>query len=286
MAQVTASLVKELRDRTGLGMMECKKSLVEVDGDIEKAIDLLRKSSGIKAAKKAGRTAAEGVIAIAVTEGGRGSVMLEVNCETDFVAKDVSFLAFVDGVVAQAQADSSATTESVLTPELDDQREQLVQKIGENMTVRRLVRLSADGCVSSYVHNNKIGVLVALDTENQELGKDIAMHIAASNPAAAYPEDVDADLLAKEREIYQAQAAESGKPQEIIDKMVEGRVRKYLAEVSLTEQPFVKDPDTKVSALLSNAGCRITGFCRFEVGEGIEKKDIDFAEEVRQQAGI
>ena len=286
MTQITAALVKELRDRTGLGMMECKKSLVETNGDVEKAIDLLRKSSGIKAAKKAGRTAAEGVVAVAVNDDGKSAVVIEVNCETDFVAKDANFLEFVGEVVDQAQADKSATSESLMTEELATKREQLVQKIGENISVRRLARLQSSGVVSSYVHNNKIAVLVALDQENNDLGKDIAMHIAASNPTAISPEEVDSELLAKEREVYQAQAAESGKPQEIIDKMVEGRVRKYLTEISLTEQPFVKDPDSKVGDLLKKAGCNLTHFYRFEVGEGIEKKSMDFAEEVRQQAGI
>ena len=178
------------------------------------------------------------------------------------------------------------TSESLLTEELATKREQLVQKIGENISVRRLARLQASGVVSSYIHNNKIAVLVALDKANNELGKDVAMHIAASNPMAISPEDVDSELLAKEREIYQAQAAESGKPQDIVDKMVEGRVRKYLAEISLTEQAFVKDPDIKVGDLLKKSDCTLTGFYRFEVGEGIEKKSMDFAEEVRQQAGI
>lgn len=286
MTQITAALVKELRDRTGLGMMECKKSLVETDGDVEKAIDLLRKSSGMKAAKKAGRIAAEGVVAVAINDGDQSAVIIEVNCETDFVAKDESFLAFVGDVVAQAQSDESVTSESLLTEELAVKREQLVQKIGENISVRRLARLHAAGSVSSYVHNNKIGVVVALDKANNDLGKDVAMHIAATNPMAISPEDVDSELLAKEREVYQAQAAESGKPQEIIDKMVEGRARKYLAEISLTEQAFVKDPDTKVGDLLKKSDCTLTGFYRFEVGEGIEKESIDFAEEVRQQAGI
>lgn len=285
MAAVTAALVKELRDRTGLPMMDCKKALTEADGDIDVAIENLRKSSGMKAAKKAGRTAADGVIAIQVDESGQQAVMLEVNSETDFVARDDNFLAFVNDVLVAAAAGEASDVESLMSEELESKRESLVQKIGENISVRRLHRINADkATVGSYVHGNRrIGVLVALDGGDQELAKDIAMHVAAMNSQYVAPEDVPEEVIAKEREIFSAQAQESGKPAEIIEKMVEGRVRKFLAEVSLSEQPFVKDGDVTVGALAKKAGAKILSFSRFEVGEGIEKKTVDFAAEVAEQ---
>ncbi len=277
---VSASLVKELRERTGLGMVDCKKALVEADGDMEAAIESLRKSSGMKAAKKAGRIAADGLIACRV-DGSKG-VMVEVNCETDFAARDENFVAFVQAVTDKA-FDNGVTEVAAL--ELESEREALVQKIGENISIRRIESFS-EGTVTDYVHGNgKIGVLIALEGGNEELGKDVAMHIAAMNPTVVNPEDAPADVVAKEREIYTAQAQDSGKPPEIIEKMIDGRIRKYLAEISLVEQPFVKDGDTKVGALLKKEGASVKGFVRYEVGEGIEKAEDDFAEEVKKQLG-
>ncbi|MDZ7683792.1 MAG: translation elongation factor Ts [Gammaproteobacteria bacterium] len=284
MADITSSMVKELRDRTGLGMMDCKKALVEADGDAELAIENLRKSSGMKAAKKAGRTAAEGVIRDRRSPDGSVGALIEVNCETDFAARDENFLKFADAV-ADAVFDGKQTNiEALMAGGLDKTREELVQKIGENVSVRRATII--EGAVASYIHTNgKIGVLVGLDGGNEELGRDIAMHIAATNPALVSGDDAPEEMVAKEREIYSAQAAESGKPPEIVEKMVEGRIRKFLQEISLVEQPFVKDPDTSVGDLLKQAGATVTGFVRYEVGEGIEKEADDFASEVQKQLG-
>jgi len=281
---ISASQVKELRERTGLGMMECKKALEATSGDIEAAITNLRKNSGLKAAKKAGRTAADGLVAVH-TDGGKG-VMIEVNCETDFVARDENFAAFTHKLLEAAVANPQAGVAELMQGELAQAREELVQRIGENIALRRVTRItSAD--VVSYVHtNNKIGVLVGLAKADSALGRDLAMHIAASNPQALRPEDVPADLVNKEKELFSAQAAESGKPAEIIEKMINGRINKFLAEVSLVKQPFVKDPDTTIEALLKKQGNDITTFARYEVGEGVEKEEVDFAEEVRKQAGI
>lgn len=285
MTAVTASMVKELRERTGLGMMECKKALVEADGSIELAIEELRKSSGMKAAKKAGRTAAEGIAAVKVAEDGSYGVLVEVNSETDFVARDDNFLGFVAKVVDKAFASKQSDVAELMAGELESAREALVQKIGENISVRRVVVVPADGgVVGSYVHSNsRIGVLVALKGGDVEVARDVAMHVAAVNPAVAKPDEMPAELIEKEREIYTAQAQESGKPPEIIEKMIDGRIRKYLAENSLTEQAFVKDPDTTVGKLLKGAGADVLGFVRFEVGEGIEKEETDFAAEVAAQ---
>jgi len=281
MAAVTASMVKELRERTGLGIMDCKKALGEADGDIDGAIEILRKSSGMKAAKKAGRIAADGVIGSKV-EGSKG-IIVEVNCETDFAAKDESFLAFVNEVTGKVFESGSADVEQL---DLESTRQALVQKIGENISIRRAEVFQDEGTVVEYVHTNgKIGVLLSMQGGNEELGKDVAMHIAAMNPAVVSPDDAPADLVAKEREIYAAQAQESGKPPEIIEKMIEGRIRKYLSEISLLEQPFVKDGDTKVGALLKNEGASVNRFVRLEVGEGIDKDDDDFAAEVKKQLG-
>ncbi len=283
MAEIKATLVKELRDRTGLGMMECKKALVDAGGDIDAAIETLRKSSGMKAAKKAGRTAAEGAVAIEIATDGKSGVLVEVNSETDFAARDQNFLDFVAAVVQKAAAEKQTDIEALMAGELEDKRQALVQKIGENISVRR-AELVEGALVGGYVHaNNKIAVLVNLSAGDQELAKDVAMHVVATNPQVARPEDMPAELLEKEREIFSAQAAESGKPAEIVAKMVEGRVRKFLAESSLVEQPFVKDPDQKVGQLLKNAGADISGFVRYEVGEGIEKEQVDFAAEVAAQ---
>ncbi len=288
MAAITAAMVKELRERTGLGMMDCKKALTENDGDIDKAIEHLRKSSGMKAAKKASRTAAEGVVATQVAEDGSYAVLVEVNSETDFVARDDNFKLFVDKVVAKAFADRQTDVETLMESGLEDDRQALVQKIGENISVRRVQEYTLEnGVVGSYVHgNNRIGVLVSLQGGDAQLAKDVAMHVAAVNPMVVNPDDVSEDVIAKERDIYTAQAQDSGKPAEIIEKMIDGRLRKFLAEISIVEQPFVKDPDTKVGALVSKAGAKILAFTRFEVGEGIEKEEVDFATEVAQQAGL
>lgn len=288
MAAISAAMVKELRDRTGLGMLDCKRALTENGGDIEQAIEHLRKSSGMKAAKKAGRTAAEGIVATTISEDGKSALMIEVNSETDFIARDASFHEFVNLVAARAFAEKQTDVAVLMDSDLETAREALVQKIGENVSVRRIVIASAeDGVVSSYVHgNSRIAVLVALKGGNNELGKDIAMHVAAVNPLVVAPADVSADMIAKERDIYTAQAQESGKPAEIIEKMIDGRMRKYLAEISLTEQAFVKDPDVTVGALAKKGGAEIVSFTRFEVGEGIEKEVIDFAAEVAAQAGM
>jgi elongation factor Ts len=288
MADITASMVKELRERTGLGMMECKRALQEANGDIEKAIDELRKSSGMKAAKKAGRIAAEGVIVTRLAEDGSYGVMAEINSETDFVARDENFLNFSRQVVDRLFSAKTVDVDALMGSELGAVREALVQKIGENISVRRAELKQADSAiVGSYVHgNNKIGVLVVLKNGSSALARDIAMHVAASNPLVVRSTDVSADVIAKEREIYSAQAAESGKPAEIVEKMIDGRIRKFLAEVSLVEQPFVKDPDVKVGDLVKKAGAEILSFTRYEVGEGIVKEQVDFAAEVAAQAGL
>jgi elongation factor Ts len=284
---MSAALVKELRERTGLGLLECKKALAAAGGDIEVAIEELRKSSGMKAAKKAGRTAADGVVAIRIAADGKSGVIGEVNSETDFVARDENFLGFVSQVMDKAVELQTDDVAVVAGGDVEDARQALVQKIGENISVRRIgVVSAADGVVGGYVHgNNRIAVLVELAGGDQELAKDVAMHIAAVNPAVVSPADMPEELLQKEREIYAAQAADSGKPPEIVEKMIEGRVRKYLSENSLTEQAFVKDPDTTVGKLVKAAGASIAGFTRFEVGEGIEVEKVDFAAEVAAQLG-
>ena len=284
---MSAALVKELRERTGLGLLECKKALAEADGNIEAAIEALRKSSGMKAAKKAGRTAADGVVAIqTATDGGFGA-MVEVNSETDFVARDENFLGFVNSVVSKAFEERLDDVAALAGGETEDARQALVQKIGENISVRRVVTYqAADGVVGGYVHgNNRIAVLVSLKGGSEELARYVAMHVAAVNPQVVSPGDMPEEQLAKEREIYVAQAQDSGKPPEIIEKMVDGRVRKFLSENSLTEQAFVKDPDTTVGKLVAGAGAEVLGFTRFEVGEGIEVEKVDFAAEVAAQLG-
>ena len=285
MAAVTAAMVKELRERTGLGMMECKKALVESNGDIEVAIEELRESSGMKAAKKAGRTAADGVVAARVAEDGSYGVIVEVNSETDFVARDDNFLGFVAKVVDRAFNDRQTDLAALMAGELETAREALVQKIGENISVRRVQLVeAANGVVGVYIHsNNKIAVLAALTGGDTELAKDVAMHVAAVNPQVARAEQMPADVVAKEKEIYAAQARDSGKPENIIEKMIEGRVRKFLAENTLVEQPFVKDPEITVGKLVKDAGAAVDGFVRYEVGEGIEKEQVDFAAEVAAQ---
>ena len=284
---MSAAQVKELRERTGLGLLECKKALAEASGDIEAAIETLRKSSGMKAAKKAGRTAAEGIVAIQSAPDGSLAAMVEVNSETDFVARDENFLNFVQTVVGKAFEQRSNDIDLLACGDIEEARQALVQKIGENISVRRVVVHEASaGVVGGYVHgNNRIAVVVSLRGGNAELAKDVAMHIAAVNPQVISPDQMAEEVVAKEREIYAAQAQESGKPAEIVEKMIDGRIRKFLSENSLTEQAFVKDPDTTVGKLVSAAGSEIIGFSRFEVGEGIEVEKVDFAAEVAAQLG-
>ncbi|MEQ8956255.1 MAG: translation elongation factor Ts [Gammaproteobacteria bacterium] len=290
MANITASMVKELRERTGLGMMDCKKALSEAEGDMEKAIEDLRKASGLKAAKKAGRVAAEGIVMTKIAQDADYGVIVEVNSETDFVARDENFLDFSQRALELAFSNKEADVAGLLDAGLEDARQALVQKIGENINLRRVQRVSVNGAengnVESYVHQgSRIGVLVVMQGGDETLARDVAMHVAANNPMVLKPEDVPADVLAKEQEIFTAQAQDSGKPAEIVAKMIEGRIRKFKAEVSLLEQPFVKDPDTTVGKLLANAGAELLNFVRFEVGEGIEKEDGDFAAEVAAQLG-
>ena len=282
---MSAALVKELRERTGLGLLECKKALAACDGDIELAIEELRKSSGAKAAKKAGRTAADGVVAARVAADGSYAVVVEVNSETDFVARDAGFLAFVDKVLAAAFSARQTDVAALMFGDLETTREALVQKIGENIGVRRIDLLSADaGVVGAYVHgNNRIAVLVALSAGDAELARDVAMHVAAANPQVVSPAEMPADAIAKEREIYTAQAQDSGKPADIVEKMIGGRIKKFLAENSLIEQAFVKNPDITVGKLVAGAGATVTSFVRYEVGEGIVVDKVDFAEEVAAQ---
>jgi elongation factor Ts len=282
---MSAVLIKELRERTGLGLLECKKALAAASGDVEKAIEEMRKSSGMKAAKKAGRTAADGVVVARVADDGSYGVIVEVNSETDFVARDENFLGFVNSVVDAAFAGKQTDVATLMAGDLESSREALVQKIGENISVRRIELVNADsGVVGFYVHgNSRIAVLVELKAGDPDLAKDIAMHVAAVNPQVVSPADMPAEVVAKETEIYTAQAQESGKPPEIIEKMIGGRIKKFLAENSLTEQSFVKDPDVTVGKLASSAGAEVVSFTRFEVGEGIEVAKVDFAEEVAAQ---
>jgi elongation factor Ts len=282
---MSAALVKELRERTGLGLLECKKALKAADGDVEKAIEELRKSSGMKAAKKAGRTAADGVVAARLSDDGSLGVMVEVNSETDFVARDDNFLSFVKSVVDAAFTAKTTDVAALMAGELESSREALVQKIGENISVRRIQMMASDsGVVGAYVHgNSRIGVLVELSAGDQDLAKDVAMHVAAVNPQVVSADDMPEELVAKEREIFTAQAQDSGKPAEIIEKMIGGRIKKFLAENSLVEQAFVKNPELTVGKLVAAAGAEVVAFSRYEVGEGIEVEQVDFAAEVAAQ---
>ena len=291
MAEIMASMVKELREATGLGMMECKRALEDAGGDMKAAADLLRIKSGAKASKAAGRIAAEGMVGAWIAPDAKFGALVEVNCETDFVAKNEDFRVFAKKL-AQLVAEKAPTDLTALAGlPLDDStveatRQALVQKIGENISLRRFIRLTTSGVLASYLHGNRIGVLVDYTGGDVQLGKDIAMHIAASKPVSISRDQVSAELLAKEREIYAAQAAESGKPANIIEKMVEGRIVKYLAEVTLLGQPFVKDPDTTVEKLLATKGAKVNQFALFVMGEGIERKAADFAQEVMAVAGL
>ncbi|MEJ2274106.1 MAG: translation elongation factor Ts [Woeseiaceae bacterium] len=284
---ITASLVKELRERTGAGMMECKKALVEADGDLDAAAEALRKAGAAKADKKAGRVAADGRVVIR-QEGGK-AVIVEVNSETDFVAKDENFIAFADAVAAAVLAAGEKDVAELASQSLEDGRSveaartELVQKVGENISVRRAQIVTSSGPLSTYTHGARIGAIVALEGGDEELARDIAMHVAAINPVCVDESGVPAETLERERRIFTEQANESGKPAEIVEKMVTGRVAKFLKEITLVGQPFVKDPDITVGKLLKDAGATVTEFVRFEVGEGIEKKEDNFVEEVMSQ---
>ncbi|SLM64140.1 MULTISPECIES: translation elongation factor Ts [Dickeya] len=278
MAEITAALVKELRERTGAGMMECKKALVEANGDIELAIDNMRKSGQAKAAKKAGRVAAEGVILAKIAADGKYGVIVELNCETDFVAKDAGFKAFGEEVVTAA-LNERITDVDALKAKFEEQRTALVAKIGENINIRRIAVQTGEA-LGSYMHGARIGVMVAATGADEELIKHVAMHIAASKPEYVNADDVPADVVAREHQIQLDIAMQSGKPREIAEKMVEGRMRKFTGEISLTGQNFVMDPNKTVGQLLKEHNAAVSSFIRYEVGEGIEKAEVDFAAEV------
>lgn len=282
---ISASQVKELRERTGLGMMECKKALVAVDGDIEAAIDNMRKASGLKAAKKAGRTAAEGVIVARSAEDGSSVMLMEINSETDFVVRSEDFIAFTNTVADAAFEKKESDVAALMAGDLEKVREALIQKIGENISVRRIIFIGGEGkTVGAYVHGGRIAAAVELTGGNTDLAKGIAMHVTAVNPQFVSPAEISPDVLEREKEVVRAQSEGSGKPAEIIEKMMIGRIKKFEAEISLTEQPFVKDPDVKVGALAKKDGAEIVSFTRLEVGEGIEKEEVDFAAEVAAAA--
>ena len=289
--EITAALVKELRERSGAGMMECKKALVENNGDIEAAIEAMRKAGQAKADKKSGRIAAEGLIVVQ-QEAGRVA-MIEVNCETDFVSKGDDFIGFCKGVVATVLQQRPTDLDGLLatqytgaTKTVEEVRKDLIVKIGENINVRRFTLLETANNLGVYLHGTRIGIVVEMEGGNVGLAKDVAMHVAASRPICVSSDQVPAELIAKEKEIYTAQAAESGKPANIVEKMVEGRLKKFLDEVALVGQPFVKDPDQSIGKLLQAANAKVIRFERFEVGEGIEKKVENFADEVMKQAGL
>jgi len=289
MTAITAAMVKELRERTDAPMMECKKALTATNGDIEAAIKKMREEGQAKAEKKAGRTAAEGVIVIKVSDDNKKAVMVEINSETDFVSRDDNFSKFANEVGKVALSEGCDTAENLLAAKLGDDtvdsaRKALITKIGENINVRRVANFKTDGHLGVYVHGGRIGVVVEITGGDTDLARDLAMHVAALSPLVALPEEVPEDVLTREKEIFVAQARESGKPDEIIEKMITGRMRKFLEEVSLTGQAFVKDPSKKVADLLKENDAKVIRFTRFEVGEGIEKETVDFATEVMQQA--
>lgn len=290
---VTAALVKELRERTGAGMMECKKALEASNGDLQHAIEELRKSGRAKADKKAGRIAAEGIVTIQTANDGKYAAMVEINSETDFVARDSNFLAFAEAVAKTILKHKTQDVSHLATLQLvdgngltvEEARKALVAKVGENIHIRRIALIETKGAqVGTYLHGSRIGVLVEVEGD-ESLTRDIAMHIAASKPLVISPSEVPDDIISKEKEIYMAQAANSGKPQDILEKMVAGKLKKYLDEISLLGQPFVKDPDTTVANLLTKNRAKVISFTRFEVGEGIEKEEEDFVEAVMAQVG-
>jgi elongation factor Ts len=290
---ISAAQVKELRERTGSGMMECKKALVEANGDMDAAAEALRKAGMAKADKKAGRVAAEGLVVIEISDDNKTAAMVEVNCETDFVAKKEDFQEFATAIARRVLADDPADIDTLLglplhdgdATSIEEARKALIATIGENITVRRFTRVESKGQLASYRHGVRIGVLVDVEGGDAALGKDLAMHIAAHDPrpVCVSEEQVPEEMLASEREIFTAQARESGKPDNIIEKMIEGRIRKFLGEITLLGQSFVKDPDQSVAKLLESAGASVTGFQRMELGEGIEKKTENFADEVMAQ---
>ena len=291
MSNITAGMVKELRERTGSGMMECKKALTETNGDLEAAVELMRKAGLAKADKKSGRTAAEGCIVCKASADGKSAAIVEVNSETDFVAKGDDFIAFANLVAEAALASQATTLDDLLAAKMastgetvEESRRAMIAKIGENIAVRRFDRFTApNGLVASYLHGTRIGVLVALEGGDAALGKDVAMHVAASKPACIDSTGVDPEIIEKEKAIFSAQAEASGKPANVIEKMVEGRINKFLGEITLVGQPFVKDPDQTVGKLLSDKAAKVAKFVRLEVGEGIEKVESNFAEEVMAQ---
>ncbi|MGK0296909.1 MAG: elongation factor Ts [Gammaproteobacteria bacterium] len=289
---ITAALVKELREQTGAGMMDCKKALLETDGNIDTAIDNMRKSGVAKAAKKAGRVAAEGVIIIRQSEDNKHSVILEINCETDFVAKDDNFGRFANAIADTVLADKPGNVDDLLNLTLhetsglsvEEARSELVAKIGENISVRRFSIIENTDNIGSYLHGVRIGVVVGLSGGDDSLAKDLAMHIAASKPVCITESEVSEAILEQEKAVFKAQASESGKPEEIIEKMVAGKINKFLKEVTLLGQPFVKDPDITIEKLLASQNASVNFFARYEVGEGIEKKEDNFVAEVLAQA--
>ena len=285
--EITASLVKELRERTGAGMMDCKAALSDARGDIEIAIEVMRKSGAAKAAKKAGRIAAEGIISIKLNE--NDIVILEVNCETDFVTKDESFLSFVDSVIQVISNNNVSDVDELLklnsgNQTIEEANQQLIAKIGEKITIRRFQKSSIQNQTGTYLHGIRIGVIVEIEGGSEELAKDIAMHIAASRPLFINEDQISQEILDKEKEIYTAQAQESGKPADIVEKMVEGRLKKFIKEITLLGQPFVKDPEKSIEKILKSSNAKVLSFIRYEVGEGIEKRADNFAEEVMSQA--
>ena len=292
MAEITAGMVKDLREATGLGMMDCKKALVETNGDFKAAEELLRIKSGAKASKAASRIAAEGLVSAFISADGKVGALVEVNCETDFMAKNDDFMAFASNVaqaIAQSNPSDTVALSSIVLAggdSVEDARKSLIMKLGENVSVRRFVRYSTAGKVVAYLHGSKIGVLLDISGGDDALGKDLAMHIAASKPICVSKDQVSQELLDTERKVYTAQAAESGKPANIVEKMVDGRIAKYLAEVTLLGQPFVKDTDILVEKLLSTHGAKVNAFQMFVVGEGIEKAVVDYAAEVAAAAKV
>lgn len=286
---ITAQMVKELRERTSSGMMECKKALVETNGDMELAIENMRKSGLAKADKKSDRIAAEGIVAVKVSDDGKSAAIVDVNCETDFVAKSPDFVGFVNSLLPVLLSSNITTDEQLLAMPIeggtvDEVRRGLISKLGENITVRRFQTYKTEqGGVACYLHGSTIGVIVELTAANSDLGKDIAMHIAASKPVVVSDDQVSADIIEKEKQIFIAQSAESGKPADIIEKMIAGQIRKFLAEITLLGQPYIKDDKLTVAKLLESKANGVVGFTRFQVGEGIEKKVENFAEEVMAQ---
>ena len=287
---ITASMVKELRERTGAGMMDCKKALSETDGDMEAAIDLMRASGAAKAAKKSGRVAAEGLVSVSISDDCKTATILEVNSETDFVAKGDEFINYVNTLSTLALKTEPADIDAFMAQTLDNgdslekSREDIVAKIGENISIRRVQTIKTDsGVLGAYKHGDKIAVVVSLEGGDESLAKDVAMHIAASKPECISEEDVSEETLEREKAIFIEQARESGKPDNIIEKMITGRMKKFVGEITLSGQPFVKDPDVTVGKLLADKGASVSAFVRFEVGEGIEKKEENFADEVMAQ---